>query len=83
LSFWRIDLPNYKRFLPLSWNGFAFEPFQVSEFGVPLDELSLPPDLELIVFSRNGMRRALIAREMAYHHVAQGELGGEPYLVSF
>lgn len=83
LLFWRVDLPNYKRFLPLSWKGFAFEPFQVSEFGVPLGELSLPPDLELIVFSRNGMRRALIAREMAYHHVAQGALGGEPYLVSF
>lgn len=82
-SFWRIELPNYKRFLPLSCKGFAFEPFQVPEFGVPLDELTLPPDLELIVFSRNGMRRALIAREMAYHHVAQGVLGGEPYLVSF
>jgi len=83
LLFWRVDLPNYKRFLPLSWKGFAFEPFQVPANGVQLDRLKLPPDLELIVFSRNGRRRALIAREMAYHHVAQGALDGEPYLVSF
>lgn len=53
------------------------------ELAISLNELRLPPDLELIIFSRNGMRRALIAHEMAYHHVAQGDLGGEPYLVSF
>jgi hypothetical protein len=29
------------------------------------------------------LTRALVAREMAFHHVAQGELGGQPYLVSF
>ncbi len=76
-------MPNYKRFLPLSWKGFAFTPFQVPANGVLLALLKLPSDMELIVFARNGVRRALIAREMAYHHVAQGELGGEPYLVSF
>jgi hypothetical protein len=35
------------------------------------------------MFSRGGMMRALVAREMAYHHVAQGELDGRPYMVSF
>jgi len=39
--------------------------------------------MELIAFERGGMHRAFLAREMAYHHVAQGELAGEPYLVSF
>jgi hypothetical protein len=72
-----------KRFLPLSLRGFAFEPFQVPTTGASLSSLSLPPDLELILFTRQGSTRALVAREMAYHHVAQGELGGEPYLVSF
>lgn len=72
-----------KRFLPLSLNGFAFEPFQVPAIGVSLTSLNLSPDLELILFTRNGSVRALAAREMAYHHVAQGELGGIPYLVSF
>lgn len=72
-----------RRFLPLSLNGFAFEPFQVPATGVSLSSLNLPPDLELLLFTRNGFARALAAREMAYHHVAQGALGGEPYLVSF
>ena len=76
-------MPNYKRYLPLSWRGFAFPPFQVPERGVLLSSLNLPADLELILFSRGGLTRTLVAREMAFHHVAQGELGGQPYLVSF
>jgi hypothetical protein len=76
-------MPNYKRYLPLSWKGFAFPPLQVPAQGAPLSGLRLPPDLELIVFRRGDTRRALVAREMAFHHVAQGELNGHPYLVSF
>jgi hypothetical protein len=76
-------MPNYKRYLPLSWRGFAFPPFQVPAQGTLLSSLSLSADLELILFSRGGLTRALVAREMAFHHVAQGELGGHPYLVSF
>lgn len=76
-------MPNYRKFLPLSWKGFAFEPFQVPAQGASLSSLNLPPDLELITFTRGRSRRALVAREMAYHHVAQGELDGQPYMVSF
>lgn len=76
-------MPNYKRYLPLSWKGFAFPPFQVPAQGTPLSGQNLPPDLELIVFTRAGATRALMAREMAFHHVAQGKLDGQPYLVSF
>jgi hypothetical protein len=72
-----------RKFLPLSWKGFAFEPFQVPSEGVPLASLDLPADLELIIFSRGGLKHALVARELAYHHVAQGTLGGQPYMVSF
>jgi hypothetical protein len=71
------------RYIPLSKNGFAFPPFPVPANGTPLVAMSLPEDTELLIFSRNGARRGLVAREMAYHHVAQGELAGEPYLVSF
>jgi len=63
--------------------GFLFEPFPVPERGIPLASLQLEGDTELIVFSRAGEARALLAREMAYHHVAQGELAGHAYLVSF
>jgi hypothetical protein len=76
-------MPNYKRYLPLSWRGFAFPPFQVPAQGTLLSSLSLPADLGLILFSRGGLTRSLVAREMAFHHVAQGELGSQPYLVSF
>ncbi len=71
------------KFLPLSLRGFAFEPFQVPKQGVSLSTLKLPPDLELITLARGESTRALVAQEMAYHHVAQGELAGEPYMVSF
>lgn len=63
--------------------GFLFEPFSVAEHGLPMAAFKFPPDTELIVFSRGNETRALLAREMAYHHVAQGELAGEPFLVSF
>jgi hypothetical protein len=76
-------MANDRRYLPLSWKGFAFPPFQVPARGVPLSSLNLPPDLELILFTRSDATRALVAREMAFHHVAQGELSGQPYLVSF
>lgn len=63
--------------------GFFFKPFAVPPHGLPLKQANLYPDEELIVIERVGEHRALLAREMAYHHVAQGELAGEPYLVSF
>lgn len=72
-----------QKFLPLSWKGFAFTPLQVPDKGVPLFRLNLPANLELIIVKRGEAARALVAREMAYHHVAQGQLNGEPYMVSF
>lgn len=62
--------------------GFQFVPFRPT-VTTPLAAVPLEPDEELIVFSRGGESRALLMKEMAYHHVAQGELAGEPYLVSF
>lgn len=67
----------------LKKKGFLFEPFQVRGEGLLAAQLSLPGDTELVIFSRAAQQRALLAREMAYHHVAQGELAGQPYLVSF
>lgn len=65
-------------------SGFQFVPLRPgAEEGTELSHTQLHGDVELIVFERRGDRRALLAREMAYHHVAQGVLAGEPYLVSF
>ncbi|GMR10519.1 MAG: hypothetical protein BMS9Abin28_1340 [Anaerolineae bacterium] len=61
----------------------GFQRFRVPERGKPLKTAGLSPSTELIVVERNGERRALVTREMAYHHLAQGHLGGEPFMVSF
>jgi hypothetical protein len=63
--------------------GFFFKPFVVPYQGSSLAQTNLHPDEELIVIERKREYRALLAREMVYHHVAQGELGSEPYLVTF
>jgi len=60
-----------------------FKRFNVTGNGVSLDEAHLKPKEMLLVFERAGQRRALLQKQMVYHHVAQGELAGEPYLVSF
>lgn len=60
-----------------------FKRFRVEEPGAPLRTLDLDRDLELVVIERGGQRLGFIKRELAYPHVAQGELAGEPYLVSF
>ena len=63
--------------------GFFFKPFIVPVKGQSLSEASLHSDEELMVIERNSEYRVLLAREMAYHHVAQGEMAGAPYLVTF
>lgn len=71
------------RSLILKKKGFLFEPFQFPKQSVPLVKTKLEAETELIVLERGGIHRAFLAREMAHHHVAQGELAGDPYLVSF
>jgi hypothetical protein len=62
---------------------WAFIPFQVPTKGVPLKSRKLPADYELLLIERNGVQRAFSMQEMVYHHIAQGELAGEPFLLSF
>ncbi len=75
----RIDRSNMK----IRRRGFQFQPFRPPDDGGPLASAGLADDEELLVFSRGDQHRALIMRQMVYHHVAQGELAGEPYLVTF
>ncbi len=63
--------------------GFFFKPFIVPSQGQPLVQTNLHPDKELLLIQCKGEHRAFLAREMAYHHIAQGELAGEPYVISF
>ena len=64
--------------------GYQFRPFCPSaKHEVSLQSAHLANDIELLAFERGGERRVLLVEEMHYHHIAQGELAGEPYMVSF
>ena len=39
-------------------------------------------DDHLMVIERNNCMLALLTKQMIYHHVAQGEIAGEPWMVS-
>lgn len=60
-----------------------FQRFEVTDDGAPLVEIGLADDDELIIAERGGIARGFLARELARPHMAQGQLGAEPYLVSF
>ena len=62
-----------------------FPPFQV-EATVPLKEALKSGDvhknMDLMLIERNTRTLVLLAQQMVYHHVAQGEMAGEPWMVS-
>lgn len=64
-------------------NPDLFSRFVVPEVALRLAEVTIPNDEQLIIFERSGEKRALLVRQMAYHHTAQGELAGEPFLITF
>lgn len=76
----RIDRSQMK----IAKEGFRFEPFRPRQKHESLlaDE-KLKGDIELLTFERGGQRRAVLVSEAMYHHVVQGELAGEPYLVTY
>jgi len=59
-----------------------FKPFRPKSFQ-PLKNADLLRDEDLLIMENNAERYAFILRQMAYHHLAQGDLDGTPYLVSF
>lgn len=63
-----------------------FVPFHVTET-FPLrqahDDGTLQDDDYVVILEWNGGRLALSMAQTAYHHVVQGEMNGEPWMVSF
>ena len=51
--------------------------------GIPLQKARLAGSVELLIAEQEGQRVAFVARELSEPHMAQGELRGIPYLVSF
>ncbi len=63
-----------------------FDAFRVGETRSLADALkdgAVQRETPLMVMQREGATFALITSQMAYHHVAQGNLMGEPWLVTF
>ena len=46
-------------------------------------DADLADDTEIMLLERGDEARALLVHQMMYHHLAQGELAGEPFMVSF
>ncbi len=64
--------------------GFRFKPMRPTDRNEQkLADVGLSGNVELIAFERGGERRVLKLTDMIYHHVCQGELAGEPYLITF
>jgi hypothetical protein len=63
-----------------------FEPFYVRSMQ-PLQRAlakgDVTTDTPVLALERAGGLLALLTQQMSYHHVAQGEIAGQPWLVSF
>ncbi len=61
-------------------------PFHVTEttpLRQAIDDGTIGNDTRILIVERGGNRVALVMDQAAYHHVIQGEMNGEPWMVSF
>ena len=62
-----------------------FPPLYVNatiSLGEALKRGDVRKDNHLMVIERNDWMLALLTKQMIYHHVAQGKMAGEPWMVS-
>lgn len=60
-----------------------FPRYRAPEQGVDLGAAGLSDEDYLQIVERGGAQRALVVRQMSYHHLAEGALAGEPFAVAF
>lgn len=60
-----------------------FPRFSAPSEGERLSALGLSDHEELLIVERGGTRRGFLMRQAGWHHVIQGMLAREPYVVSF
>ena len=63
-----------------------FDPFPVTTMEPLEDALEdgkVGEETAVLLLRRGDTRLALLTEQMSYHHIAQGELEGEPWMVSF
>ena len=74
--FWRAPNSTKKSFVPLrnpNWRSLS----AARASGHVSD------DTPVLVFEAGGSTLVLVSSQMAYHHVAQGDMNGEPWMVTF
>jgi len=65
---------------------WGFDPFPVSKMEPLKDALEaglVREETAVLLLDRGDTRLALLTEQMSYHHIAQGELEGEPWMVAF
>ena len=65
---------------------WGFDPFSVSTTEPLKDALAdgkVREETAVLLLARGNTRLALLTEQMSYHHIAQGELEGEPWMVAF
>jgi hypothetical protein len=60
-----------------------FPRFDLPDHGGTVRASDLADDADLLIVERGGEARALSVDEMAWHHVADGSLGGHPIAVVY
>ncbi|MYD09669.1 MAG: hypothetical protein F4X02_06465 [Chloroflexi bacterium] len=60
-----------------------FQPFAAPNHGEALANAGLDPDDALLLLERRSVVKTFLLKQMTYHHVAQGEICDEPYMISF
>ena len=61
----------------------AFYPETYESLEDALDDRRVSDETPLLVLQRDGTTLTLVTMQMSYHHIAQGDLAGEPWMVSF
>ena len=67
-------------------DAWGFDPFPVATtepLKQALEAGKVREETPVLLLARGNTRLALLTEQMSYHHIAQGELEGEPWMVSF
>lgn len=68
------------------WESRNFDPLRNPEWVSLADARKdghVADDTPMLVFQAGGVTLALVTSQMSYHHVAQGDMMGEPWMVTF
>ncbi len=79
-------VPGFEPGRAILGDSWGFDPFRVTDLeslADALEEGKVDEATPLLVLARGGARLALLTSQMSYHHIAQGELEGEPWMVAF